>query len=78
MIPYQGNVIEAFPLFLYPFSMKLEINPRGNGACPLCVRTKECKIKAVLLETVGNIKGPASGSELEIVVYTCPLFKENQ
>ena len=55
--------------------MKLEINPRGNGACPLCVAHGPCRIQRALIETVDKL-GPAGDEGMEIVVYSCPYFKE--
>jgi hypothetical protein len=55
--------------------MKVDINPRGNGACPLCVNTSNCRIKNSLSDAVVDISNPDSPS-IEIVVYSCPLFKE--
>jgi hypothetical protein len=53
--------------------MKLEINHRGNGACPLCASQRDCRIHKLL--AVGVEKAGAD-SEMEIVVYSCTYFKE--
>jgi hypothetical protein len=53
--------------------MKLEINSRGNGACPLCSANGNCRIQKLL--TTGVEKARADG-EMEIVIYTCPYFSE--
>jgi len=53
--------------------MELFLNPRGNGACPICVQHGNCRIQKQLTENVTKI---TSGMEMEIVVYTCPYFKE--
>lgn len=53
--------------------MKLEINPRGNGACPLCVARGDCRIQRLL--AVGAEKAEAE-AEMEIVIYSCPYFSE--
>ena len=53
--------------------MKIEINHRGNGACPLCVRNGECKITKALKDSTKSIK---QSDQLEIVIYTCPEFEE--
>ncbi|TFG79846.1 MAG: hypothetical protein E4H20_11575 [Spirochaetales bacterium] len=55
--------------------MKLEINARGNGACPLCVSDGNCRIQRKLAENADDLN-PASGAEMEIVIYNCPYFKE--
>jgi len=54
--------------------MQIDINPRGNGACPLCRQNGSCRIQKALagsLETISDQDAP-----IEIVVYSCPLFKE--
>lgn len=53
--------------------MKLEINPRGNGACPLCAADGDCRIKRLL---AAGVEEAGSDSEMEIVVYACPYFSE--
>jgi hypothetical protein len=58
--------------------MKLEINPRGNGACPLCMRTGSCKIKKAMSKALFELPGLDPDAELEVVVYACPQFKEIQ
>ncbi len=63
------------PVFWYPCSMKLLINPRGNGACPLCVQNASCRVQKKLTENV-NPLGQSGDDEMEIVVYSCPYFKE--
>jgi len=56
-------------------SMKLEINPRGNGACPICTFTDDCRIKRLLIANADSMEGKSDES-LEIVIYGCPYFKE--
>jgi hypothetical protein len=55
--------------------MKLEINPRGNGACPLCVNHGACSIQKKIGENVDTIN-PSPEAEMELVIYSCPYFKE--
>ncbi|MBU0936670.1 MAG: hypothetical protein KKC64_13710 [Spirochaetes bacterium] len=55
--------------------MKLEINPRGNGACPMCRHNHNCHVQDQLLGNVNELNG-GSGHEMEIVIYSCPYFKE--
>lgn len=55
--------------------MKLEINPRGNGACPLCVNNGMCSIQKKIGENVDTIN-PSGQAEMELVIYSCPYFKE--
>jgi len=55
--------------------MKLEINPRGNGACPICVSHGNCRVQRKLADNVDSL-GPSGDDGMEIVVYSCPYFKE--
>jgi len=55
--------------------MKLVINPRGNGACPLCAASGDCRIQRLL---ANGVEKTAAGSEMEIVVYSCPHFSERE
>jgi hypothetical protein len=55
--------------------MKLEINPRGNGACPLCRLNDDCRIKRLLTANAESLDG-APDEAMEIVIYSCPYFQE--
>jgi len=55
--------------------MKLDINPRGNGACPLCDATADCRLKKLLAGSVASVNG-ADNPDMEIVVYSCGYFRE--
>jgi len=55
--------------------MQLDINPRGNGACPLCRRLPDCRIRKLLVESVASLHD-SSGTGMEIALYTCPSFSE--
>jgi hypothetical protein len=55
--------------------MKLDINPRGNGACPLCAANGSCRIQRLLTDGIARM---GEDFEMEIVVYTCPHFVERQ
>jgi hypothetical protein len=54
--------------------MRVEINPRGNGACPLCEKNGTCRIQKTLNESVTPF--PDRDTPMELVVYSCPHFKE--
>ena len=54
--------------------MQVDINPRGNGACPLCVQNGSCRIQKALNVSVETL--PDGDSPMELVVYSCPRFKE--
>jgi hypothetical protein len=53
--------------------MKLQINPRGNGACPICQHNERCLIQTDLQDSMTEKN---KDEELEVVIYTCPRFKE--
>jgi hypothetical protein len=55
--------------------MKVSLNPRDNGACPLCERLQDCRIRATLGDALAPVR-PAEGHPLEIVIYSCPHFQE--
>jgi hypothetical protein len=54
--------------------MQIEINSRGNGACPLCASSGNCRIQDTLaasMKVFSNENDP-----MELVVYSCPQFQE--
>jgi hypothetical protein len=53
--------------------MQVKINPRGNGACPLCAHNGRCSLQKQILKTLSETKPQ---EEFELVIYTCPVFKE--
>lgn len=56
--------------------MEIDINPRGNGACPLCVLNGACRIQKALAASAENLSAHRDGQSLEVVIYSCPQFKE--
>jgi hypothetical protein len=56
--------------------MKLEINPRGNGACPLCASDGHCRVQENMRAGLALMNG--ADSEMEVVVYECSYFKEKE
>ncbi|MDR1893936.1 MAG: hypothetical protein LBQ61_04485 [Spirochaetales bacterium] len=54
--------------------MELLVNPRGNGACPLCLFNNRCLIQESLGKAAAAIP---SGGKLGLVIYNCPKFQEN-
>jgi hypothetical protein len=69
------GVLPRMSSFVYHLPMKLEINPRGNGACPLCAAKRECRLHKKLIAALAPSPDP-DGEGMEIVVYSCPEFKE--
>lgn len=55
--------------------MKVEINHRGNGACPICTQNGRCILQDSLKGSLREFDTD-SDHEMELVVYTCPRFKE--
>jgi hypothetical protein len=54
--------------------MQIEINSRGNGACPLCNANGNCRIQDALQNTMMAFY--EEGDPMELVVYSCPQFRE--
>ncbi|MBN2737252.1 MAG: hypothetical protein JXR70_09750 [Spirochaetales bacterium] len=55
--------------------MKVEINIRGNGACPMCQKRFICPIQKRINNALAELKSERK-DPFEMVVYTCPSFKE--
>ncbi len=55
--------------------MEIRFNPRDNGACPLCTKIKDCAIRTALSESVKAVRDPTKHG-IEVVIYSCPVFKE--
>ncbi len=55
--------------------MKIDINPRGNGACPLCLLADDCRVRRLLIANAEALNG-SQEEALEIVIYGCPYFRE--
>lgn len=54
--------------------MNIELNSRGNGACPICVQHNHCRIQKALIDAVKPFNHEET--QMELVIYTCPYFKE--
>lgn len=55
--------------------MKVEINHRDNGACPLCTHNGRCIIQDKIRGSLYEFEKDKT-HEMELVIYTCPRFKE--
>jgi len=71
--PCKNENIAYTTIFWYLLIMQVKINNRGNGACPLCHYDKKCSFQKKLTKALETVK---SKEEFELVVYTCPYFKE--
>jgi hypothetical protein len=56
------------------YIMEVEINPRGNGACPLCNSNGSCRIQDTLTKEMKTFS--SKNDPMELVVYSCPQFQE--
>jgi hypothetical protein len=54
--------------------MQIEINSRGNGACPICSLAGSCRVQDTLYQSMNTFS--ESGDPMELVVYSCPQFQE--
>jgi hypothetical protein len=54
--------------------IEIKLNPRGNGACPLCGQNGACRVQTTLLTAMEEYS--IDDDPIEIVVYSCPLFQE--
>ena len=54
--------------------MQIEINNRGNGACPLCNSCGKCRVQDRLTDSMAAFS--ESDDPMEMVVYSCPQFQE--
>ena len=55
--------------------MQVEMNIRGNGACPICSHTGNCHVQEDLRDTLGKFTSD-DDDPMEIVIYSCPFFIE--
>ena len=56
--------------------MQIEINTRGNGACPICISHESCRVQDSLVAAMNIFH--EEGNPLELVVYSCPKFQEKK
>ena len=54
--------------------MKIEINSRGNGACPICNSSGHCRVQDTLIMSMEVFS--ESDNPMQLVVYSCPQFQE--
>jgi len=54
--------------------MKIEINHRGNGACPICKFTGKCKVQETIFKQLSVLL--KKDDLMELVIYSCPKFQE--
>jgi len=54
--------------------MLVELNVRGNGACPFCSSAENCHVQETLIETLDTFS--SEDNPMELVIYSCPYFIE--
>ena len=54
--------------------MIVEINSRGNGACPLCASNGQCRIQDKIVSEMKIFSN--EDNPMELVMYSCPQFQE--
>jgi hypothetical protein len=54
--------------------MRIEMNSRGNGACPLCAACGNCQVQDTLTEAMEVFSN--EDDPMELVIYSCPHFVE--
>jgi len=54
--------------------MIVELNSWGNGACPFCSKAGDCHVQETLKKTMSKLSD--EDNKMELVIYTCPYFKE--
>jgi hypothetical protein len=55
--------------------MQVELNPRGNGACPFCTTAGTCPVQKTLGESLNKFSSDDDNT-MELVIYSCPFFDE--
>lgn len=55
--------------------MEIRFNPRDNGACPLCTKMIDCTVRKAFSDSVKAVRDPSKAG-IEVVIYSCPMFKE--
>jgi hypothetical protein len=56
--------------------MRVDLNSRGNGACPLCAFSGNCHIQDTIKETLDAYS--SESDPIELVIYSCPKFSEEE
>jgi hypothetical protein len=54
--------------------MIVEVNSRGNGACPLCSNFESCHVQEKILDALSDFS--SEDYSMELVIYSCPYFDE--
>jgi len=54
--------------------MLVELNARGNGACPICSFYGNCHVQETLKDTLDEFSN--EDELMELVIYSCPFFVE--
>lgn len=57
--------------------MKIYFSDLETGICPSCKKIKDCHIHKNMINSILNDINTENGKIMEIVIYVCPEFKEN-
>lgn len=58
--------------------MEVNFSMEGTGACPMCKKWRLCRIHNYLTTTINDVVEKKYDHVMEIVIYRCPEFEENQ
>jgi len=58
----------------YHITMYVELNARGNGACPICASSGKCHVQETLVKAMSAFS--TKDNPMELVIYSCPQFDE--
>jgi hypothetical protein len=53
---------------------EVKLNPRGNGACPICGQNEACRVQSTLITAMEEFS--LEDDPIELVIYSCPHFQE--
>jgi hypothetical protein len=53
---------------------EVKLNPRGNGACPICGQNGACRVQNTLFKAMEEFS--MEDDPMELVIYSCPHFQE--
>jgi len=74
LAPDVTGSLPFFKIFGIVYIMRIDINPRGNGACPLCAVNGKCRIQDTLTKHLAIFA--KENDPMDLVIYSCPQFEE--
>ena len=58
--------------------IQVKFSPQSTGACPICARYRRCDIIDDIRESTQKNCAAVADDTMEIVIYRCPEFKEQE